>query len=105
MGGQRIAEFRETTQRLFSFVGGQNGAWRVVASNTLVGTPLASTTTIDVLDGDATHLHGTALVLRGITSNERYVTRDEKSQLVAKQQYLARPEATCAALIPLRKSN
>ena len=76
----------------------------MVASNTLVGTPLASTTTIDVLDGDATHLHGTAWVLRGITSNERYVTRDEKSQLVAKQQYLARPEATCAALIPLRKS-
>jgi chlorite dismutase len=42
--------------------------------------------------------------LRGITSNERYVTRDEKNQLMAKQQGLGRAEASCAALIPLRKN-
>ena len=34
-------------------------------------------------------------------SNERYVTREEKEQLVAKQAGLDRPEATCAALIPI----
>ena len=43
-------------------------------------------------------------MLRGITSNERYVVREEKTQLLAKQQGLGRPEATCAALIPIRKS-
>lgn len=37
------------------------------------------------------------------TSNERYVTLDEKGRLVANQQGLGRPESTCAALIPIRK--
>lgn len=46
----------------------------------------------------------TGWVLRGITSNERYVVRGEKDQLLAKQQGLGRPEATCAAFIPIRKS-
>ncbi len=43
-------------------------------------------------------------LLRGVTSNERYVTRLEKDQLVAKQPGLDRPEATRAALIPIRKT-
>ena len=43
-------------------------------------------------------------VLRGITSNERYVERAEKTQLMAKQQALDSPDAICAALIPIRKS-
>ena len=43
-------------------------------------------------------------MLRGVTSNERYVTREEKGQLVAKQVVLGRPEATHAALIPIRKN-
>jgi chlorite dismutase len=43
-------------------------------------------------------------VLRGITSNERYVTAEEKAQLVGVQQGLGRPSSTCAALIPVRKS-
>jgi hypothetical protein len=44
-------------------------------------------------------------VLRGITSNERYVVREkERDQLVAKQPALGRTEARCAALIPIRKN-
>ncbi len=46
----------------------------------------------------------TAWRLRGITSYERYVHRAERSALVARQPPLGRPEATCAALIPIRKS-
>jgi len=42
-------------------------------------------------------------ILRGTRSNERYSTRDEKQSLSAIQPQLARPEATCAALIPIRK--
>ena len=42
--------------------------------------------------------------LRGITSNERYVTRDEKSALLTRQEGLGRAQATCAALIPIRKN-
>ena len=47
---------------------------------------------------------GAAWVLHGVTSNERYVTRPEKEQLLAKQQGLGRPEADCAVLIPIRKN-
>src|SRR5262249_36835869 len=42
--------------------------------------------------------------LRGVTSHERYATRDEKSQLVVRQPEIGRPEATAAAFIPIRKS-
>jgi hypothetical protein len=44
-----------------------------------------------------------AWALRGITSNGRYVTRPEKTDLVARQPALGRPEAVCAALIPIKK--
>jgi chlorite dismutase len=43
-------------------------------------------------------------MLRGVTSNERYVTRDEKDRLTKKQVALGRPEAKQMALIPIRKS-
>ena len=41
---------------------------------------------------------------RGVVSNDRYVTRSEKSELVLVQQLLGRPEATRGALIPIKKS-
>lgn len=47
---------------------------------------------------------GATWLLRGITSNERYVARLEKDQLVAIQPALGRSQATCAALIPIRKT-
>ena len=59
---------------------------------------------IDMVAGELPQPLGTSWLLRGITSNERYVTRDEKGELLAKQQSLGRPESTCAALIPLRKT-
>jgi hypothetical protein len=37
-------------------------------------------------------------------SNERYVRREEKAQLIATQEGLGRPTSTCAALIPIRKN-
>ena len=42
--------------------------------------------------------------LQGFTSNERYVDVNDRAALVALQQGLDRPDATCAALIPIRKS-
>nr|WP_245395465.1 chlorite dismutase family protein [Anthocerotibacter panamensis] len=46
---------------------------------------------------------GSSWILRGITSNERYVVREEKSALVSKQEGLGRPDSKRAALIPIRK--
>nr|WP_315838769.1 chlorite dismutase family protein [Bradyrhizobium prioritasuperba] len=43
--------------------------------------------------------------LSGVTSNTRYTSRTEVDALVAVQQGLGRPQATRAALIPIRKSD
>jgi chlorite dismutase len=45
-----------------------------------------------------------AWLLRGVPSHERYVLAREREELTARQPPLGRPEATCAALIPIRKS-
>lgn len=91
--------------RLFQFVGGNTGLWRVVEVKTLMGEPLLEVSRLDVVSGPKPESSFDAgWVLRGITSNERYVEREEKNTLVDKQQGLGRPEATCAALIPIRKN-
>ena len=93
------------TTRLFAFVGGDIGLWRIVRTETLIGEPLLEAKRLNVVSGSEVQPETNApWVLRGITSNERYVMRGEKIEIVAKQQGLARPEATCAALIPLRKN-
>ena len=89
--------------RLFSFVGGRTGAWNIQRQATVVGDPLPKAECIDVLSGPV-NTTGSSWTLRGITSNERYVERSEKEQLVTRQQGLGRPEARCAAPIPIRKN-
>ena len=95
----------EMNVRLFAFVGGSTGLWRIVRMDTIVGEPLVVAGRLDIVSGSGTSSDPQARwILRGITSNERYVIREEQNQLVAKQQGLGRPEATCAALIPIRKN-
>ena len=91
------------TQRLFAFAGGDAGAWRVEAMRTIAGESLPKVDKIELIDGGGPSVAAT-WCLRGITSNERYVTREEKTSLVAKQEGLGRAQATCAAMIPLRKN-
>ncbi len=86
-----------------SFAGGSTGAWRVVDQRTLTGAPLPIVTHLSVGLARPEQVEG--LVLSGITSNTRYVERAEKGPLDASSPPLARPEATHAALIPLRKSD
>ena len=92
------------TSRLFSFVGGTAGPWRVVSMTTVAGDPLPGVQRVDLVSGAPALRAGSNWALRGVTSNERYVTRAEKDALTARQPALGRPEATCAALIPLRKT-
>jgi hypothetical protein len=89
--------------RLFHFVGGARGAWRVDSVRAVSGEPLPQVARLEVSGGAAAAPDG-AWQLRGVTSNERYVERAEKAQLLARQPALGRPEATRAALIPIRKS-
>lgn len=91
--------------RLFTFAGGETGVWRIVRMETIAGEPIPSATRLNLIPGPIPQeSRGAKWALRGITSNERYVVRDEKDLLVAKQPGLDRPEAVCAALIPIRKN-
>lgn len=90
--------------RLYTFVGGVAGPWAVASVKAVSGDSLAVAARLDIVNGPVTNPDGAAWVLRGVTSNERCATRPEKVQLAAKQVALGRPEATHAALIPIRKS-
>lgn len=87
------------------FAGGGAGAWRVERIQTVRGDPLPAVERIHVHAGasaPATPAAGWAL--RGVAGHARYVERAERVQLDAVSPPLDRPEATRAALIPIRKS-
>jgi len=91
--------------RLFAFVGGNSGAWRVTGSRCLVGDPLPLVSHLHLCPAaNVGAVESPVWVLRGITSNERYITASEKQQLVATQEGLSRPQSIRAALIPIRKN-
>jgi len=90
---------------LVAFASGASGPWRIESIEAVSGEPLPSAARLAVLEGAAASASdGAAWVLRGVTSNERYLTRQEHDELVARQQPLGRAESTRAALIPIKKS-
>lgn len=87
----------------YSFVGARSGAWAVRSMSLFQGTPIAEALFVSVvsridIEADA------AWTLRGVTSNMRYTTTGEAAHLSERQAGLGRPEASRAALIPIRKS-
>jgi len=89
-----------------AFVGAVAGTWTIERMEVVSGSPLALASHVEVLEGRAaTSSVGDALwVLRGVTSNERYVSRVEHDALVSRQEPLGRPGSTRGALIPIKKS-
>ena len=95
-----------TTNRLFSFVPGDSGDWLVRSSNPLRGDGLASASYVSVVpQSDRETPSPNIWNLRGITSNERYVEKSEKLDLLAVQEGLGRTASIRAALIPIRKNS
>lgn len=91
--------------RLFSFVAGEAGEWRILSVKSVTGESIPNASRLRIMPGlILKQPDEIQWILRGITSNERYVTRDEHKDLVSKQPNLGRPEAVCAALIPIRKN-
>ncbi len=91
--------------RLFSFIGGSFGNWRVVSTRTIAGEQLPIVERIGIVDGaDAAAVPGRRWHLRGTTSNARYIAGTEQDELNARQPPLARVEAICGAFIPIRKT-
>ncbi|NKJ03823.1 chlorite dismutase family protein [Rhizobium sp. SG741] len=100
-----MTDFGAPNPRATTFVGGNQGEWIVGSQRALLGSPLAAVSRVAMLSGNGpAEASGAAWVLRGVATNDRYTTRDEKRSLVERQAPIGRPEATRAALILLRKS-
>jgi chlorite dismutase len=90
---------------LVIFAGGASGPWRVQRIDAVIGEALPITERLEVLEGEtARHPAEAEWVLRGVTSNERYVNEAERAAFMARQAELGQPEAAYAALIPISKS-
>jgi hypothetical protein len=90
--------------RYFRFAGVDRGDWQVLDQRVIVGEALADVAALTVLAPTSPTPDSMHWMLSGVTSNERYVEREEKAALVNRQEPLGRPGATCAALIPIRKN-
>jgi chlorite dismutase len=90
------------------FRGGQSGAWRVTRVAAAKGAGMARTPSLSIVHSSSIALpilpSLTSWRVAGVASHVRYTERAEKEKLVAVQAPLGRPEATSAALIPIRKS-
>lgn len=93
----------KTNSRATVFVGGSEGLWKVESMGSVVGPSLSKISRLNI-SIDANSSRTCDWVLTGVPSNVRYVERREKSELQAIQASLGRPEAKCAALIPIQKS-
>jgi hypothetical protein len=89
--------------RLVTFAAGGTGSWIITSNRPYIGSAWPSAARLQVLYGDESP-RDSVWSLKGVTSNERYVSRSEKTMLAAKQSALGRPEADRAALIPIRKN-
>jgi len=90
---------------LVTFQAGNVGEWKIDRLDAAAGDALPSAPRLDIVEDRDRDSGSSAWFLRGFTSNERYVERQERSALSAVQQPLGRAGATCAALIPVRKSD
>jgi chlorite dismutase len=93
-----------------TIAGGTRGSWRVTRMSQVTGDGLAAIDRLNVIERASGHPvapsdDGAIWHLRGYTSNSRYTTAAETSELRAIQADLGRPQATLAALIPIRKSD
>ncbi len=94
-----------TSPLMVSFAGGTTGGWRVDRIEEVRGPRLQGVPRLAVIEGSSAPIPADASwVLRGVTSTERYTTQLEHEALRAVQAPLGRPQATHAALIPIKKS-
>jgi len=91
---------------LFTFAAGTAGDWRIIRIHAVRGAALPVAERLAVLEGARVSVPvETVWLLRGVTSNTRYTILAEDKALAVSQPELGRPEATQAALIPIRKAD
>src|SRR5437764_2159946 len=87
-----------------SFIGSDEGEWRVEEIRPIFGDSLAPAARLRRVESEDFLRPAASWVLHGVRSHDRYVTHDEKLRLTAIQDGLGRSPSTRAALIPIRKS-
>ncbi len=90
--------------RIFGFAGGDSGSWKVDSLRAVRGEPLTPVARLSVVEPGMAYPAGARWLLRGVMSNERYVTHEERSGLRAVQEGLGRPASVSGAMIPIRKN-
>ncbi len=88
-----------------TFVGARTGTWRIERCAAVVGESLPAAPCLSVLHANQELPSDPTFTLRGSTGHLRYVEQSEKAALAQVTPPLGRPEATLAALIPIRKSD
>jgi chlorite dismutase len=90
------------------FAAAERGSWRIASCTAVIGDALASAPMLSVAQTAAVSSAPPDALprwsLAGVASHVRYVERPEKTALTRIQAGLGRPEASCAAMIPIRKS-
>jgi hypothetical protein len=99
-----MAQGFRTGMMAATFVAGATGAWRIDALKAISGEALSPAPRLDVREGILLEPAG-AWALCAVSGHVRYVERAEKTALDPLSPPLGRPEATRAALIPIRKSD
>ena len=89
---------------IFDFVGCNSGTWKVKEIKGAIGESLEHVPYLKIIPSSTTKPDEGLWRLKGVRSNLRYTEKSEEDKLVSIQEGLGRPEATHAALIPIRKS-
>lgn len=89
---------------LYSFAGGTEGEWAIRSLEPVCGEPIACPARLAISVDTSDTPGDSQWCLRGVTSNLRYTERGEVHALGKRGNLTGRPEATRAALIPIRKS-
>lgn len=90
------------------FLAGGEGPWRIDHVVAVTGVCLPVARRLFIVDGDDdgfAERDPPAWAITAFTSNERYLQRAERAALASRQEPLGRPQATCAAMLPIRKSD
>jgi hypothetical protein len=87
-----------------TFLAGAVGDWRIERLSAVVGESLPPAAKLSMIEGEMGR-DGGAWRLRGVASHPRYSTAGELKGLSALSPPLGRSSSTCAALIPIRKSD
>ncbi|WP_199223831.1 chlorite dismutase family protein [Paraconexibacter algicola] len=85
------------------FAAGRTGPWRIESSTAVLGEGLPVAPRLTVAPA-ATPVVDAAWCVRGVHGHARYATAAEARELAARSAPLGRREATCGAMILVRKS-